>query len=127
MKFSEGGYVESTKEGLIQQMLLSSQCIYSNMTEREAEILGFRNSKKLLGEMNMKDVELKLIEGTNQFVLVDAETKQEIGIQSNVSAECSVDGMTIVTATFQIPPKKKTPVIRSPIHQKDIELSNQRK
>lgn len=49
MKFSEGGYVESTKEGLIQQMLLFSQCIYSNMTEREAEILGFRNSKKLLG------------------------------------------------------------------------------
>ncbi len=127
MKFSEGGYVESTKEGLIQQMLLSSQCIYSNMTEREAEILGFRNSKKLLGEMNMKDVELKLIEGTNQFVLVDAETKQEIGIQSNVSAECSVDGMTIVTATFQIPPKKKTPVIGSSINQKDIELSNQRK
>lgn len=127
MKFSEGGYVESTKEGLIQQMLLSSQCIYSNMTEREAEILGFRNSKKLLGEMNMKDVELKLIEGTNQFVLVDAETKQEIGIQSNVSAECSVDGMTIVTATFQIPPKKKTPVMRSPIQRKDIELSNQSK
>lgn len=118
MKFSEGGYAESKKEGLIQQMLLSSQCIYSNMTEREAEILGFRNSKKLLGEMNMKDVELKLVEGTNQFVLVDAETKQEIGIQSNVSAECSVDGMTIVTATFQIPPKKKTPVMRSSINQK---------
>lgn len=127
MKFSEGGYVESTKEGLIQQMLLSSQCIYSNMTEREAEILGFRNSKKLLGEMNMKDVELKLIEGANQFVLVDAETKQEIGIQSNVSAECSVDGMTIVTATFHLPPKKETPTMRSPIHQKDIELSNQSK
>ncbi|WP_227554937.1 hypothetical protein [Acinetobacter lwoffii] len=127
MKFSEGGYVESTKEGLIQQMLLASQCIYSNMTEWEAEILGFRKSKKLLGEMNMKDVELKLIEGANQFVLVDAETKQEIGIQSNVSAECSVDGMTIVTATFQIPPKKKTPVMRSSINQKDIELSNQRK
>ena len=49
MKFSEGGYVESTEEGLIQQMLLSSQCIYSNMTEREAEILGFRKSKELLG------------------------------------------------------------------------------
>lgn len=127
MKFSEGGYAKSTKEGLIQQMLLSSQCIYSNMTEREAEILGFRNSKKLLGEMNMKDIELKLIEGANQFVLVDAETKQEIGIQSNVSAECSVDGMTIVTATFQLPPKKKTPTMRSPIHQKDIELSNQSK
>lgn len=75
----------------------------------------------------MKDVELKLIEGTNQFVLVDAETKQEIGIQSNVNAECSVDGMTIVTATFQLPPKKKTPVMRSPINQKDIELSNQSK
>ena len=127
MKFSEGGYVESTKEGLIQQMLLSSQCIYSNMTEREAEILGFRNSKKLLGEMNMKDVELKLIEGTNQFVLVDAETKQEIGIQSNVSAECGVDGMTIVTAIFHLPPKKKTPAMRSPIQRKDIELSNQSK
>lgn len=75
----------------------------------------------------MKDIELKLIEGTNQFVLVDAETKQEIGIQSNVSAECGVDGMTIVTATFQLPPKKKTPAMRSPIHQKDIELSNQSK
>ena len=75
----------------------------------------------------MKDIELKLIEGTYQFVLVDAETKQEIGIQSNVSAECSVDGMTIVTATFQIPPKKKTPVMRSAINQINIELSNQRK
>ena len=127
MKFSKGGYAESTKEGLSQQMLLASQCIYSNMTEWEAEILGLRKPKKLLGEMNMKDVELKLIEGTNQFVLVDAETKQEIGIQSNVSAECSVDGMTIVTATFQLPPKKKTPVMRSQINQKDIELISQRK
>lgn len=127
MKFSKGGYAESTKEGLSQQMLLASQCIYSNMTEWEAEILGFRKPKKLLGEMNMKDVELKFIEGTNQFVLVDAETKQEIGIQSNVSAECSVDGMTIVTATFQLPPKKKTPAMRSSIQRKDIELSNQSK
>ena len=75
----------------------------------------------------MKDIELKLIEGANQFVLVDAETKQEIGIQSNVSAECSVDGMVIVTAAFQLPPKKKTPTMRSLIHQKDIELSNQSK
>ncbi|TSH74898.1 hypothetical protein E2K73_07765 [Acinetobacter sp. RF15A] len=75
----------------------------------------------------MKDVELKLIEDANQFVLVDAETKQEIGIQSNVSTECSVDGVTIVTATFQLPPKKKIPTMRSPIHQKDIELSNQSK
>lgn len=75
----------------------------------------------------MKDVELKLIEGTNQFMLVDAETKQEIGMQSNVSAECGVDGMTIVTATFQLPPKKKAPVMRSPINQKDAGLRNQDK
>ncbi|MCK4097384.1 hypothetical protein [Acinetobacter radioresistens] len=73
----------------------------------------------------MKDIELKLIEGTNQFMLVDAETKQEIGMQSNVSAECGMDGMTIVTATFQLPPKKKAPVMRSLSHQKDVELRNQ--
>ncbi|QCS11871.1 hypothetical protein E3H47_04775 [Acinetobacter radioresistens] len=75
----------------------------------------------------MKDIELKLIEGTNQFMLVDAETKQEIGRQSNVSAECGVDGMTIVTATFQLPPKKKAPVMRNLSHQKDVELRNQDK
>lgn len=55
----------------------------------------------------MRDVELRLIEGTNQFVLVDVETKQEIGIQTNVSVECGVDEVTIVTATFHLPPKKK--------------------
>lgn len=75
----------------------------------------------------MKDIELKLIEGANQFVLVDAETKQEIGMQTNVSVECNVDDMTIVTATFHLPPKKKTSAMRSPIQQKDIELSNQSK
>ena len=75
----------------------------------------------------MKDIELKFIDGTNQFMLVDAEAKQEIGIQSNVSAECSVDGMTVVTATFQLPPKKKTPIMRYQIHQKDTKLRNQDK
>lgn len=56
----------------------------------------------------MKNIELKLIEGTNQFLLVDSETKQEIGIQSNVAVECSADGMTIATVTFQLPPKNNT-------------------
>lgn len=59
----------------------------------------------------MKDIleiELKVLEGRNQVVIVCAETGREIGLQSSTVVESSVDGVTVANVTFNIPPKKGT-------------------
>lgn len=59
----------------------------------------------------MKDIleiELKVLEGRNQVVIVCAETGREIGFQSSTVVESSVDGATVANVTFNIPPKKDT-------------------
>ena len=59
MKFSSGGYAGSIAKEKGLSQLPFGQCIYSNMTEQEAEILGFKKSKKLLSEMNMKEITIQ--------------------------------------------------------------------
>lgn len=58
--------------------------------------------------MNQREIELKILDNTNQVVLVDSETKQMVGsqIKTVVTTE-SEAGWTYVTATFEIPPRKK--------------------
>ena len=52
------------------------------------------------------EVELKILEGTNQVVIVCAETGREIGIQKATIIESRNEGFTVATTTFDIPPKR---------------------
>lgn len=57
----------------------------------------------------MKDtleVELKILDGTNQVVIVCAETGRQIGMQTSTIIESQNEGFTVATITFDIPPKK---------------------
>lgn len=57
---------------------------------------------------NTLEIELKVLEGGNQVVIVCAETGRKIGFQSSTIVESSVEGITVANVTFNIPPKKDT-------------------
>lgn len=57
---------------------------------------------------NTLEIELKVLEGWNQVVIVCAETGREIGFQTSTIVESSVDGVTVATVTFNILSKKDT-------------------
>lgn len=52
------------------------------------------------------EVELKILEGTNQVAVVCVETGRVIGVQAATKIESEADGLTIATVTIAIPPKK---------------------
>lgn len=52
------------------------------------------------------EIELKIIDGTNQIVIVCAETGRQIGGQIGTVVETKNEGFTIATVTFEIKPIK---------------------
>lgn len=56
--------------------------------------------------MEILEIELQIIDGTNQVVIVCAETGRMIGIQTGTVIESQNEGFTVATVTFDIPPKK---------------------
>lgn len=56
--------------------------------------------------MEILEIELQIIEGTNQVVIVCAETGRMIGRQTATVIESQNEGFTVATVTFDIPPKK---------------------
>ena len=56
--------------------------------------------------MEILEIELQIIDGTNQVVIVCAETGRRIGRQTSTVIECQNEGFTVATVTFDIPPKK---------------------
>lgn len=52
------------------------------------------------------EVELKILEGTNQVAVVCAETGRMIGVQASTKIESEADGLTMATLTLAISPKK---------------------
>ena len=56
--------------------------------------------------MEILEIELQIIDGTNQVVVVCAETGRMIGRQSCTVIESQNEGFTVATVTFDIPPKK---------------------
>lgn len=58
----------------------------------------------------MKDileVELKILDGTNQVVIVCSETGRQIGLQTSTIIESQNEGFTVATVTFDIKPQKE--------------------
>lgn len=53
------------------------------------------------------EIELKILEGTNQVIVVCAETGRRIGHQASTIITSQYDGMTIAEVTFDIQPKKE--------------------
>ena len=58
--------------------------------------------------MEILEIELQIIDGTNQVVVVCAETGRMIGRQTGTVIESQNEGFTVATVTFDIPPKKVT-------------------
>ena len=56
--------------------------------------------------MEILEIELQIIEGTNQVVIVCAETGRMIGRQTSTVVDSQNEGFTVATVTFDIPPKK---------------------
>lgn len=56
--------------------------------------------------MEILEIEIQIIDGTNQVVIVCAETGRMIGRQTNSVIESQNEGFTVATVTFDVPPKK---------------------
>lgn len=57
--------------------------------------------------MKIREVEISLVENTNQVVLIDSETKQRIGVQARTEIISTEGGITEVVVTFMLPARKQ--------------------